>query len=285
MKTETKAPITNDQRRLAEIILKLTGHRLEDDKIYLLNTRLRDLMREYNLESFEQTVHKLERNNDPEFVERIIDNITTHETRFFRDESIFSALVEQIIPEWLERQGLSRISSERLNIWCVGCSTGQEPYSIKMIINEKLPHLSDAVTILATDISLHSLQRAESGTYSKFEVERGVPERFLTKYFRPDGANFKIIDELKKNITYKKHNLIADVYPGNFDVIFCRNVAIYFIGDARRGVYEKLKNSLKSDGALILGSSENLIGSLSGYIIREFGLARYYEFASQVTFF
>jgi len=280
-----------DHTQLVSIIQNLTGVYLTEDKVYLLDSRLRDLMKEHELKTYDEVAARIIGQTDPEFTNRLIDQITTHETKFFRDESIFNALADQMIPEWMERRGISRSSvqlgssNETLRIWTAACSTGQEPYSIAMIIRDHFPLLFNKLQIFATDISKESIERAKDGYYTNFEIKRGMPDHMLTKYFTPADGGYRINDELKKPIDFNVHNLVSDLFQTQFDFIFCRNVLIYFDDTTRKAILLKLKNSLKADGALILGSSENLIGALPDYIVREAGLARYYEFSSQVTFF
>ncbi len=276
-----------DHKQLVSIIQNMTGVYLTDDKIYLLDSRLRDLMKEHSLQNYDEVAARLISGTDENFTHRLIDQITTHETKFFRDESIFNALVDQMIPEWMDRRGISASSprSETLSIWSAACSTGQEPYSIAMIIRDRFPLIYPNLRITATDISRDSVERAKAGYYTNFEIQRGMPPHMLTKYFTQEKDGYRITNELKTGIDFKTHNLVSDPFPGRFDFIFCRNVLIYFDEATRKTILVKLRDSLKDDGALVLGSSENLIGSLPNYIVREAGLARYYEFSTQVTFF
>lgn len=281
--------MASEHEHLRNSIHRLTGMKIEEDKIYLIETRLTDVMRDFKLENFDQLAAKLEAGNDMPFIERVIDKITTHETRFFRDESVFDALVMQIIPEWMERKGITRqrLAGHKLDIWSAGCSTGQEAYSISMMIHEKLPEVHRITQIMGTDISKDTIEKARRAEYTKFEVDRGVPAPLLSRYFENHVENsFRLKDEIKSVASFKMHNLITDPFPGNYDIIFFRNVAIYFPEEQRRGLYEQMRSHLKKDGALILGSAESLSGYLTDYILREHGLARYYELnASLVTIF
>lgn len=280
--------MAGDHRKLVESIARLTGFRLEDDKLYLLESRLSDIMKEYKLTSYDQVCMKLDQGADTEFIGRVIDQITTHETRFFRDESLYDALVMQIIPEWMERKMITPVNlkGERLRIWSAACSTGQEPYSIAMMISEKFPAIFQTLEILGTDISPATIQKAQKGLYTQFESDRGLPPRFREKFFtKTPAGEWQLADTIRSKVRYQKHNLITDIFPTGFDIVLCRNVVIYFPEQIRPGVFDKLKKSLSSDGVLILGSSETLIGYSNNYVIREFGLARYYEFPEKVTFF
>lgn len=280
--------MADEHKLIRDSVLKLTGVKIDEDKVYLFEARLSEIMKEYGLTTYDQVAAKIDAGSDQVFLDKITEKITTHETRFFRDESIFDALVMQIVPEWLEKNAINRLNltGQKLKIWSAACSTGQEPYSLQMMISEKMPDIANITQILGTDISRETVERAQKGVYSRFEVERGLPPALLEKYFVQNGNQYSISENIKSHTTFKKHNLITEAFPGPFDVIFCRNVAIYFEAEARKKIYENLRNALRPDGVLILGSSENLAGYMNNYIVREFGLARYYEMnASQVTIF
>jgi len=294
-----------EHARLVAAIHKLTGVYLEDDKLYLLDSRLGELLKKSGVRNWDEAAQKLEAGTDKEFIDGLVDRITTHETRFFRDESIFDALVMQIIPEWLKRNGLAvdgifgntmnvwasdagtTISSSMnpmggvgaggLKIWCAACSTGQEPYSIAMMLSEKMPRVSAITSILASDISQDTLRRAREGVYTRFEIDRGLPENYRKRYFTADGEKFRINETMRNAIVFRPVNLISDPFPTGQDIIFCRNVSIYFTEEQKKILYRRLKEALKPDGILVLGSAESLSGYLENFVIREFGLARYYE--------
>lgn len=273
-----------DTKQLIQVIQNLTGVYLTEEKKYLLESRLTEIMKEYNLKSYDEVAIKLLENSNSEFYHKVVDKITTHETRFFRDESVFDAFAKQIIPEWLQR---NPVPYKNLKIWSIGCSYGQEPYSISILLKEHYPNIFKNTYILATDISKEAIDRAKNGIYTDFEIQRGLPEQFKNKYFKKiSEKEFQINEELKTIIDFKIHNLISDIYPSGFDIIFCRNILIYFDIETKKKILNKLINTFTNkEGILILGSSENLYQLLDNYIIREFGLARYYEFSQNVTFF
>lgn len=280
--------MAGDHRKLVESISRLTGFKLEDDKLYLLESRLSDIMKDYNLTSYDEVCSKLDKGSDTEFIGKVIDQITTHETRFFRDESLYDALVMQIIPEWLERNMLTPVNlkGNKLKIWSSACSTGQEAYSIAMMISEKFPGIFNHLEILGTDISPATINKAQNGVFTQFETDRGLPPRFREKFFtKSEKGEWALSPAIKSKVRFQKHNLITDPYPNGFDIVLCRNVIIYFPEQIRPGIFDKLKKALSPDGVLVLGSSETLIGYTKNYVIREFGLARYYEFPEKVTFF
>jgi len=297
--------------KLVSFIEALTGCRLEDDKLYLLDSRLGAIMRRYGLDTYNQVADRLQAGRDKVFNNAVIDKITTHETRFFRDESIFHGLVMQIIPEWMKRNNIAMSSlygaalpvsdsagtlglgaavgvpGKNLSIWSGACSTGQEPYSIAMLLNEKMPLMGKITTIYATDISEVAIEKAREGIYSRFEIGRGLPEMYLKKYFTElDENRYQINAFIRSKVKFAPHNLITDVFPKQNDIVLCRNVAIYFAEEQKKLLYENLRRALVHDGVLILGSAESLCGYLENFVIREFGLSRYYELnASQVFMF
>ncbi|TGJ98339.1 protein-glutamate O-methyltransferase CheR [Leptospira langatensis] len=260
---------------LMETIKLVTGISLTEEKTYLLESRLSDIMSDYNLTDFKELSAKFKKGLDEEFKEKVIDRITTHETRFFRDESIFGAILERIIPEIMERKQ-GKIPSIR--IWSAACSSGQEPYSIAIAIHERYPHLFGNIRILATDIAKETIEKAKSGIYSAFEVGRGLSEMHLSKYFNQIATGiYQVTDEIRSVIEFQQHNLISDPYPSNFDLILCRNVSYYFDLQERKNLFNKIEKALNQDSFLILGSAESITEYSRNFIIREFGLCRFYE--------
>ncbi|TGK02602.1 protein-glutamate O-methyltransferase CheR [Leptospira langatensis] len=260
---------------LMEAIKQVTGLSLTAEKTYLLESRLSDIMSDYSLSDFRELSRKFKNDPDEEFKEKVIDRVTTHETRFFRDESIFSALLERIIPEILERK---RGKNPSIRIWSAACSTGQEPYSIAISIHERYPHLFKDVRILATDIAKETIEKARSGIYSTFEIGRGLTDSHLKKYFDPIGGGlYRVSEEIRSITEFKQHNLISDPYPDNFDVILCRNVSYYFDHQERKNLFNKIEKALNQDSFMILGSAESISEYSKSFIIREFGLCRFYE--------
>jgi chemotaxis protein methyltransferase CheR len=269
-------------------IRKRTGVVIEEDRSYLIESRLNDLMRDYRFDSYDDLARAFEASADSALVNQVVDRITTHETSFFRDESVFDALVLQAIPEWFQKRSLSpaQIGEARLDIWSAGCATGQEPYSIAIMIAEKFPQLLTNTRIHATDISPPTIARAQHGAFTQFEIERGMPERLREKHFHRAGDVWRINPNLQTLVRFQTHNLIADEYPGVYDIIFCRNVCIYFSEEERRRVFQRMARCLKPDGVLFLGSSESLGAYYTDYVVRECGLARYFEMNnSTVTMF
>lgn len=279
--------MSDDAAVLMEAIKEVTGLSLSEDKTYLLESRLSDIMADYSLGNFRELSDRFRNGSDREFREKVIERVTTHETKFFRDESIFGAILERILPEILERKKESGSENSPIRIWSAACSTGQEPYSVAMAIREKLPHVFKSIRILATDIAKDTIEKARLGVYSSFEIGRGLTDYHLEKYFDEIGpSQYKVQSEIASAIEFKQHNLVSDPYPQGFDLILCRNVSYYFELQERIKLFEKIKNSLNSDSFLVLGSAESIMEYSQSFIIREFGLCRFYELnSSNFTFF
>tara|TARA_B100001939_G_scaffold348218_1_gene374280 strand:+ start:34814 stop:35665 length:852 start_codon:yes stop_codon:yes gene_type:complete len=265
-----------------QIISDLTGIQIGSDKEYLIPARLSGLLSKYRISSFDDLARSAQENAIPGLKDDFIEQVSTHETTFFRDESTFTAISAQILPEWILRNEHER---PKLRIWSMACSTGQEPYSLAMLIHRKHPALFENMEILATDVSRLSVQHASAGLYNSYSVGRGLPEEYLSRYFRKAGDNHQVSEEIRRVIKFDTLNLLAEGYPGGWDIVLCRNVLFYFDMPLRKKILERIRQALSPDGVLILGSAESVDGFLDQYIIRECGLARYYEIkSSRVTF-
>ena len=264
--------------RLASLVRSMTGVAIEPEKYYLFEQRFAPLMRDYQIENFHEMADKIAARSDCLFLDRVIEQITTHETRFFRDESFYTALERQILPEWLEKSATAEsILPRGLKIWSAAASTGQEIWSVAIMIAEHFPHLMGRVEFYASDISADSLKRAEAGVFSAFEISRGMPPHLLLKYFAVDGSDFKVRKERLPKINFFRMNLLADPVPAGMDIVLCRNVSFYFQADDRRRLFSRIQEQVNANAILVLGSSESLDNYLTDYVIREHGLARYYE--------
>jgi chemotaxis protein methyltransferase CheR len=240
-----------------QFILQRTGIVVPPEKRYLVETRLDPLGRQMQLPTMAALIAKL-RLRDPLVEKSVIDAMTTNETLFFRDRLPFDIIRERILP------GLARArrGQGRIRIWCAACSTGQEPYSLSMIAEEmKLALGGVAVEIVATDISNKVLEQAKAGVFSQFEVQRGLPVRQLLKYFTQEGNRWRISPDLAKRISFQPGNLLQPFRQlGQFDLILCRNVMIYFGEATKRDVLKRLGESLAPDGSLMLGGAETVLG-------------------------
>jgi chemotaxis protein methyltransferase CheR len=242
---------------IQKFILARTGIVLANSKDYLVEVRLDPIIRAMPAGTFSQLVDLLKTGNRA-METAVIDAMTTNETLFFRDKSPFEMFETFILPKLIEAKQINRT----INIWCAACSSGQEPYSLSMMLDERKDQLQGlSFKILATDISEKVLAQARSGTFSQFEVQRGLPIRLLMKYFTQVGTRWKIDPRLAERIEFRTVNLLQPFrHLGRFDIIFCRNVLIYFGTDTKRDVLCRLSENLTPNGHLFLGSSETVIG-------------------------
>lgn len=242
------------------LVMDLCGVYLDESKAYLIESRLADVSRRANCTSYAELARKARYGNDRALQSSIVDAITTHETLFFRDDSPFEALKNKVIPDLIDQKSTS-LFPKRLRIWSAACSTGQEAYSIAMALHELIPdiHAWD-VRILGTDVSDDAVKKASSGVYAAHEIERGLAKTRLQKFFTPEGKNWRANPELRGLISFERRNLLEPFRMlGPFDVIFCRNVAIYFTPAARDDLFERITQVLVPDGYLFTGSQESLI--------------------------
>lgn len=233
------------------LVLERTAIALDDSKGYLVETRLAPLAQSEGDGSLSSLVRRLRGPRDPRLERLVIESLTTHETLFFRDIHPFEALRTMILPPLIARG--------EVRIWCAACSSGQEPYSIAMLVRELAPDLADGqVSILATDVSRAILQRARDGVFCPLEVGRGLPASRLLKHFVRDGQSWRVKPEVRRMVEFRELNL-AESWPsiGRFDVVFLRNVLIYFEIDTRRQVLRRVRGVLKPDAPVFLGTSES----------------------------
>ena len=216
-----------DYEYLSNFLRATSGLWLGENKGYLLEDRLEPLAQSWGLDGIPQFVQELKKKADDNRLSgAVTEAMTTNETLFFRDKDPFEELKEWLLPEIIS----NRATSRRLKIWCTAASTGQEPYSIAMLLLEHFPELKDwNVEILATDISSAALARAGSGIYSQFEIQRGLPVQLLMKYFAQCDTGWQIHEDLRQQIRWQEMNMLNNFSNcGRFDIIFCRNILIYF---------------------------------------------------------
>ena len=227
---------------------------LETEKAYLVQSRLEPLAKIEGLASLTALVQKLRKSSYGSLHMKVIEAMTTNETSFFRDLTPFEAMREQLIPEILTRKGLSR----QLSMWCGASSSGQEPYSVMFTICEHFPEMKDwSIQFFATDISEAMLAKCRKGKYSQLEVNRGLPAPLLTKYFDKKGMGWQIHEDIRQRIDFQPMNLIGPWLPfPSMDIIFLRNVMIYFDTDTKKQILAKIRKILDPNGFLLLGGSE-----------------------------
>ena len=243
---------------IAALLKERSGLIITPDKMYLLETRLSPIVRERGLRSLSALMDLLRQPGSEAVKAQVVDAMTTNETSFFRDSHPFDTLRKSLIPGLIER----RASTRALRIWSAACSTGQEPYSLAMILKDHFPALNGwKIEIIATDISPSVLDRARQGVYSTFEVQRGLPIQMLVRHFEQVGETWRIKDDLRRNITFRRANLLDDLSVlGTFDIVLCRNVLIYFDQPTKTGILHAIAGRTAPDGALLLGGAESVFG-------------------------
>lgn len=244
---------------VARLVMDLCGILLDESKGYLIESRLAPIAQHHGLSSYTELVHKARFSYDKQLLKQIIDAITTNETLFFRDESPFEALRHKALPELIDAKAKTAFP-KRIRIWSAACSTGQEPYSIAMTLNELIPDIhSWDIGIFATDICDSAIDQASKGVYTAFEIERGMKPQYLDRYLARQNGHWKVKDEVRALISFQNLNLMTPFTGlGPFDVVFCRNVAIYFTPEGRRSVFQRVAQTMTLDGYLFVGCAESL---------------------------
>ncbi len=252
-----------DFEYVKSFVLQHTAIVLEPGKEYLVEARLAPIAKEAGLTSVEELIKALRSQSFGGLHKKAIDAMTTNETYFFRDLHPFDALKKNIIPELLTK----RASEKKLNIWCAASSSGQEPYTIAMVLKENFPQLKDWHThFVASDISDNMLEKARSGAYSQLEVNRGLPAIYLAKHFEKFEGNWRLKEPIRHMINFVKINLMsAFPHMPQMDIVFIRNVLIYFDVETKRAILNKIRQILKPDGYLFLGGSETTLGLDENY--------------------
>jgi chemotaxis protein methyltransferase CheR len=268
-------------KRLSSYIYQVSGISIDASKAYLLETRLGKLLEEENCSNFSELYRRIQSDSRCLLEKKVINAITTKETFFFRDTSPFELLKYKIMPELIDKRSknASLVGMPPLRIWSSACSTGQEIYSIAMVIKELLGGNGDQhVKLMGTDLSDAAIAQASNGIYNQFEIERGLPREKRQRYFTPTGGKWKIKDEIRAMTTFKHINLMKPfIGLGKFDIIFCRNVAIYFTPEDRKKLYDKIADVLSPDGYLIIGSTESLTGVCPRFVPKRHLRSIYYQ--------
>ena len=247
-----------DYDYLRKLLKERSGLTLSADKQYLVESRLLPVARRAGVEGLGGLVQKLKAPGAEALIVEVVEAMTTNESFFFRDKIPFDHFRGQIMPALLA----ARAAQRQIRIWCAAASTGQEPYTLAMCLKEMAHQVAGwRIEIIGTDLSTEVLEKAKAGIYSQFEVQRGLPIQMLVKYFSQVGESWQIAPELRAMVQYKPLNLLHNfTHLGHFDIIFCRNVLIYFDQDTKIDVFDRLARVLQPDGYLVLGAAETVVG-------------------------
>jgi chemotaxis protein methyltransferase CheR len=243
---------------LSSLVKERSGLVLTRDKAYLLESRLLPVARKWQLKTLGDVAAAVRNRADSGLVRAVVEAMTTNESFFFRDVKPFEQFKSFVLPHLVR----ARAATRSIRIWSAACSSGQEPYSLAMILSEQRAQLAGwRIDILATDLSTEILDKAQAGLYSQFEVQRGLPIQFLVKYFKQQGERWQIDPAIRSMVHFKQVNLLDDMAAlGRFDVIFCRNVLIYFDQPTKTLVLDRLSRQMAPDGHLYLGGAETVLG-------------------------
>jgi len=257
------AALTKDELTVwSRYISEITGIYLDSSKGYLIETRLGSLLRETGSHSYSELHHKAKSDLTHSLRKKIIDAITTNETSFFRDTSPFDMLKHKLLPELIDRRNRAGVRPVPIRIWSAACSTGQEVYSIAITIKELLGDLHGYdVRILGTDISNSAVSKASYAHYSRMELDRGMAQDKLAKFFTASAGLWKVRDDVRAIATFRTMNLLEPFsFPSPFDIVFCRNIAIYFTEPDKIRLFRSIGRCMAKEGALIIGSTESISG-------------------------
>lgn len=247
----------------ASLLKSRSGLVIGPDKLYLLETRLAGILKREQLPNLASLADRLRSPGGEQLIRQVVEAMTTNESFFFRDDKPFQHFRNQALP----RLQASRATGMPLRIWSAAASSGQEAYSIAMIISECRASIGDRkVEIVGTDLAREQIARARDGVYTQFEVQRGLPVQMLMRYFRKEETGWRISEAIRNMVQYKEWNLLADLRPlGQFDVVFCRNVLIYFDQATKTRVLDAIAQQMSSDGLLYLGGAETVLGITSRF--------------------
>ncbi len=254
---------------ISQLVKNLCGVNLDQSKTYLVESRLTNVAEEAGCATFGALCDKVRNSNDRGLLNRIVDAITTNETLFFRDPTTFQALQHKVLPDLINARSRTRFP-KRLRIWSAACSTGQETYSIAMVVSELIPNPKTwDIAIIGTDISESAINQASLGIFGNHEIDRGMPPAMLSKYFDQQGNTWKVKDNLRALTSFRRQNILEPFLGmGTSDIIFCRNVAIYFDDQAKKSLFRRLNGALAVDGYLFVGASE-VLGALGPEFVSE----------------
>ena len=258
--------------RVREVLYRVAGVVLGQDKAYLVRSLLAPIAYEVGNGTLGGILEQLDAEPGGALEQEVVETLLNNETWFFRDHSVFAALRRDLLPK-IEQNG-----NRPLRIWSAACSAGQEPYSIAMVLHRFFPRIWSRAEILATDISERILARAGQGVYTQLEINRGLPAPMLVRYFEEDGSVWRVRSGLRDPIEFRRLALNGD-WPElpEMDIVFLRNVLLYFDPETRRAVLQKVRNVLRPDGFLVLGAAEATFPHQESFAFESYGDAAYYR--------
>ena len=267
---------SSDYDFVRDLVRRSSAIVLEGDKQYLVESRLFAVMQREGIASIDQLVQQVRQRPHGQLERKVIEAMTTNETSFFRDVHPFEALKKAVLPALIEQ----RAGARRLDLWCAASSTGQEPYSIAMLLCDAFPALSQGWTVnfIATDLNAEVLERARSGRFSQLEINRGLPAPYMVKFFRREGTDWVLKDEVRSRVTFRQLNLARPwTELPRMDVVFIRNVLIYFDQETKRDILARIRQLLRPDGYLFVGGSESTIHIDTAYTPETHGRSVYFR--------
>jgi chemotaxis protein methyltransferase CheR len=260
---------------LCELVKNSTAIAIDAQREYLMDARLASVAQREGFGSVSELITRVRTGNSAQLQWKVVEAMTTNETSFFRDVKPFEALRQVVIPTLIK----ARQNERKLSIWCAACSSGQEPYSISMMLREHFPELQSwKITILATDISTEMLEKSKNGRYTQLEVNRGLPANCLVKYFKKDGVEWEIDESIRKMVEIRRVNLsVAWPLMPAIDLVMLRNVMIYFPIETKKQILKNMRSVLRPDAYLFLGTAETTINLDSNFTCESFKNVSYYR--------
>ena len=248
----------SSSRILAGLLEARTGQQLTLSRRWRIETALSTLLRDRKIATLDELITILVMGREPSLSQQVVEALLNNETYFFRDRAPFDTLQRHALPELAQR----RAKSKRLRIWSAGCSTGQEVYSLAMLFAEEPEKWAGwTIDILGTDVSTSCIDRARTGAYSQFEVQRGLGINQMIKWFEESADGWRAVEALRKPIRLQVHNLLEPApHPGDFDIVLCRNVLLYLSPEKKTLAFERIAGAMAEDGWLMLGAGETVIG-------------------------
>jgi chemotaxis protein methyltransferase CheR len=265
----------NEFSYLCELVKNSTAIALDVQREYLMEARLAGIAQQEGFASVSELLTRVRTSNSSQLQWRVVEAMTTNETSFFRDIKPFEALRQTILPALIQ----ARRDERKLSIWCAACSSGQEPYSLSMLLREHFPELNTwTISILATDIATEMLEKTRAGRYTQLEVNRGLPANYLVKYFKKNGVEWQIDDSIRNMVDVRRMNL-AVAWPllPSMDIVLLRNVMIYFPVETKKQILRNMRSVMRPDGYLFLGTAETTINLDANFGTESYKNISYYR--------